>query len=70
MPARKTMTLNLTDAEMAVLEGLCARKDINKTTLLRQALRLYQTIDVRAERGDRLFFENELSKEKAEVVLL
>jgi hypothetical protein len=70
MSARKTMTLNLTDTEMGVLERLCAKKDINKTTLLRQALRLYQAIDARAERGDRLFFENELSKEKAEVVLL
>jgi len=64
------MTLNLTDAEMGVLEELCVRKDISKTTVLRQALRLYQAIDARAERGDRLFFENELTKEKAEVVLL
>jgi len=64
------MTLNLTDAEMGVLEELCARKDISKTTVLRQALRLYQAIDARAERGNRLFFENELTKEKTEMVLL
>ncbi|MCL2160441.1 MAG: transcriptional regulator [Betaproteobacteria bacterium] len=70
MSARKTMTLNLTDAEMSVLEELCARKDISKTTVLRQALRLYQAVEVRAERGDRLFFENELTKAKSEVVLL
>jgi len=64
------MTLNLTDAEMGVLEELCAKKDISKTTVLRQALRLYQAIDARAERGNRLFFENELTKEKTEMVLL
>lgn len=64
------MTLNLTDAEMEVLEKLCARKGVNKTSLLRQALRLYQTVDTRIQRGDKLIFENELTKEKAEVVVL
>lgn len=68
--SRKTMTLNLTDAEMEVLEKLCARKGVNKTSLLRQALRLYQTVDTRIQRGDKLIFENELTKEKAEVVVL
>lgn len=70
MMSKRTMTLNLTDAEMTVLEELCAKKDLNKTALLRQALRLYQLIDVRLERGEKVFVENDLTKEKAELAIL
>ena len=41
---KRTMTLNLTDAEMSALEELCVKKDLSKTSLLRQALRLYQLV--------------------------
>ncbi|WP_316979519.1 ribbon-helix-helix protein, CopG family [Shumkonia mesophila] len=67
---KKTMTLNLTDAEMRVLEELCAKKDLSKTALLRQALRLYQVVEARLEKGDKLFFEDDRTKEKAEVMML
>jgi predicted transcriptional regulator len=67
---KKTMTLNLTDAEMRVLDDLSARKDLSKTAVLRQALRLYQAIEVRVEKGDKLVFENEATREKAELMLL
>ena len=67
---KKTMTLNLTDAEMQVLEELSAKKDLSKTALLRQALRLYQMVEVRLEKGDKLFFEDDKTKEKAEVMML
>lgn len=70
MAAKKTMTLNLTDAEMRVLEELCDKKDLSKTALLRQALRLYQLVETRVEKGDKLFFEDEKTKEKAEVMML
>ena len=70
MAAKKTMTLNLTDAEMRVLEELCEKKDLSKTALLRQALRLYQLVETRVEKGDKLFFEDETTKEKAEVMML
>jgi predicted transcriptional regulator len=70
MAAKKTMTLNLTDAEMRVLEELCEKKDLSKTALLRQALRLYQLVEVRVEKGDKLFFEDDKTKEKAEVMML
>ena len=68
--AKRTMTLNLTDAEMAVLEALCQKRDLSKTALLRQALRLYQKVEERFEKGDKLFFEDEATKEKAEVMML
>jgi predicted transcriptional regulator len=70
MAAKRTMTLNLTDPEMQALDALSERKDMSKTAVLRQALRLYQMIETRAERGERLMFENELTKEKSELMLL
>lgn len=70
MAAKKTMTLNLTDAEMKALDELCERKDLSKTAVMRQALRLYQLVEVRVGRGDKLFFEDDSTKEKAEVMML
>lgn len=64
------MTLNLTDAEMDVLEELSVKKDLSKTALIRQALRLYQLVEARLEKGDKLFFEDDETKEKAEVMML
>lgn len=68
--SKKTMTLNLTEAEMAVLEDLCVKKDLSKTAVLRQALRLYQLIESRIDKGDRLFLEDDKTKEKSEVMML
>jgi Ribbon-helix-helix protein, copG family len=68
--SKKTMTLNLTEDEMRVLEELCAKKDVSKTSILRQALRLYQVVEARLESGGKLFFEDKETKEKAEVMIL
>ena len=70
MGTKRTMTLNLTEAEMEVLEALSEKKDLSKTALLRQALRIYQVIEARLESGDKLFFEDEKTKQKAEVMML
>jgi len=67
---RKAMTLNLTDEEMSVVESLARAKDLSKTAVIRQALRLYQAVDVRRARGDKLMVENDDTKEKSELVLL
>jgi hypothetical protein len=67
---KKTMTLNLTDAEMRALEQLSDKKDLTKTAVLRQALKLYQLVDVRLEQGGKLFFEDDSTKEKAELMVL
>lgn len=69
MATKRTMTLNLTDAEMEALEELATKKDLSKTAVLRQALRLYQTVNVRLELGEKMFFEDKQEK-KAEVVVL
>ena len=64
------MTLNMTETEMQVLAVLSEKKDLSKTALLRQALRMYQVIEARLENGDKLFFEDEKTKEKSEVMML
>lgn len=70
MNTKRTMTLNLTDTEMEVLQELCEKKDLNKTAILRQALRLYQLVEVRLDKGEKLYFENDMTKVKAEVMML
>jgi hypothetical protein len=67
---KKAMTLNLTDQEMAVLEKMCDKKELSKTALIRQALRLYQLVDTRTEKGEKIYFEHELTKQKSDLVLL
>jgi hypothetical protein len=64
------MTLNLTAAEMEVLEALAQRKDLSKTAVIRQALRLLQLVDTRVAQGEKLFFEDEVQKKKAELMVL
>jgi hypothetical protein len=70
MNEKRTMTLNLTDAEMTALHQLSTRKDLSKTAVIRQALRLYQMVDQRSQGGQKLYFENDSTKEKAELMLL
>jgi len=70
MPEKRTMTLNLTSAEMEALEGFARRKDLSKTAVIRQALRLYQLVDTRVAQGEKLFFEDELQKKKLELMVL
>lgn len=65
----KTMTLNLSDAEMVAIEALAEKKGLSKTSLVKQALRLYQTVDIRMEKGEKIYFEDE-KNQKSEVVLL
>jgi predicted transcriptional regulator len=67
---KKTMTLNLTPKEMEALEDLAQKKDLSKTAIVRQAIRLYQLVDARLEQGEKLFFEDEVEKKKAEVMVL
>jgi predicted transcriptional regulator len=67
---KRTMTLNLTDREMAALDELAGRKDLSKTQVVRQAIRLYQTVEIRLERGEKLFFEDEDKKSKSELMMI
>ena len=67
---RRTMTLNLTDREMEALEELAGRKDLSKTQVVRQAIRLYQTVESRLESGEKLYFEDKDKASKSELMML
>jgi hypothetical protein len=67
---KRTMTLNLTPREMAVLEDLASKKDLSKTGVMRLALRLLQAVDTKIQMGQKLMFEDEKTKEKSEMVLI
>lgn len=69
-PSKRAMTLSLTDAEMRAVEGLAVQKDLTKTAVIRQALRLYQLVDAPLTAGEKLFFESAEGREKAEVMVL
>ncbi|NEJ06821.1 ribbon-helix-helix protein, CopG family [Rhizobium leguminosarum] len=64
------MTLNLTEAEMDALEAICEEKGISKTALVRQALRLYKSVDERLARGEKVYVESADKTEKAELMVL
>ena len=70
MSEKRTMTLNLNSLEMQVLDRLAVQKGLTKTALVKQALRLYQSINERLERGEKLFMEDEDKNEKAELLVL
>ena len=70
MAEKRTMTLNLTEAEMNALEDLAIKKDLNKTVIIRQALRLYQMVDQRLREGKKVFIEDEMTKAKSELMFL
>ena len=67
---KRTMTLNLTPREMAVLEELAAKKDLSKTGVMKLALRLLQAVDAKIRMGQKLMFEDENTKEKSELVMI
>ncbi len=70
MNTKKTMTLNLTPQEMAVLEELSAKKDLTKTGVIKLAIRVLQSLDARISPGKKLLVEDETTKEKSELVIL
>ena len=69
MADKKTMTVNLSEAEMRALEEICQQKDLSKTAVVRQALRLYQLVNAKIAGGGKLFVEDE-KKERAELMVI
>lgn len=67
---RRQMTLMLSDKEMNLLDQLAASRGMSKTALVRQALRLYQSVTERLENGDKVFVERPSTLEKTELMVL
>jgi len=51
-----TLTLNLDDRHDEALQQLATEQDMSKAAVLRQALRLYQTVYLRQKAGEQLAF--------------
>jgi hypothetical protein len=66
----RVLMLNLSEPEMKSLDRLAERKGQTKSGVLRQALRLYESLDARVAKGARLVLEAPDKDEKAEVLLL
>lgn len=67
---RRQMTLVLNDKEMDLLDRLAERRGMSKTALVRQALRLYQSVTERIDSGEKVFVEAPATKEKTELMVL
>lgn len=67
---KKTMTLNLTAAEMQAVADLANRKELSKTAVIRQAIRLFQLVEERLSMGEKLYFEDEKAQKKSELMVL
>jgi hypothetical protein len=59
----------LSPAELELLTELSDKKEMSKSAILRQALRMMGVIEQRINQGEKLYFES-LDKQKSEVVLL
>jgi hypothetical protein len=64
MAEKRTVVIQLNEAEWDALEDLAKKKDLSKVAVMRQALRLYQLIDVRMSEGEKLVFEDKKSKKE------
>jgi hypothetical protein len=64
------MTLMLSDKEMTLLDRLSQSRGMSKTALVRQALRLYQSVTERIENGEKVFVEKPSTKEKTELMVI
>jgi len=69
MTVKRTMTLNLSSDEMTAVETIARRKDVTKTAIIKQAIRLYLLVDTRLGDGDKLFVEDD-EKQKTELAVL
>jgi predicted transcriptional regulator len=55
---------------MLVLEALAEKRAISKSAILRQALRLYESVETRLDQGERLYLESANKKDKSELLLI
>ena len=59
---QSTMTLNMPEREMLALEKIAEHHQMSKTAVMRQALRLYQLIDIRLRAGETFSFSGDADR--------
>lgn len=67
---KRALILTLSENEMTALGRLAGRKGQTKSAILRQALRLYDSLDAKLSQGNRLVLETPERAGKTEVLLL
>ena len=68
--SKRSILLHVSATEMQVLHSLAEKRGISKSALLRQALRLYESVETRLDQGERLYLESPNKKDKSELLLL
>ncbi len=69
MSKKTLISINLSPAELELLAELSEKKEMSKSAVLRQALRMMGLIEQRINQGEKFYFES-VDKEKSEVVLV
>ena len=67
---KRSILLHLSDTEMVVLKSLAEKRGLSKSAVLRQALRLYESVETRLDQGERLYLESPSKKDKSELLLI
>ena len=69
MSKKTLISLNLSEVELDLLAELSKKKEMSKSAVLRQALRMMVLIEQRINQGEKFYFES-VDKEKSEVILI
>ncbi|MEH2450238.1 hypothetical protein [Nostoc sp.] len=59
----------MSDTELELLNRLSEKKDMNKSAVLRQALRMMGLIEQRIAQGEKFYFET-VDEKKSELILV
>lgn len=70
MSDKRAMTLSLSEREMMLLEKLASDKSMSKTAVIKQAIGLYASMSSRIMQGEKVYMENPVTKDKAELMVL
>jgi cell division protein YceG involved in septum cleavage len=57
---KKIVQIELTEQEAAVIDSLAKQKQMSEEAILRQALRLYQSVEIRLQNGENFLFPTKL----------
>ena len=68
MSDKKMLTIKLSQQEMEMIEELARGKDVSKTAVIKQAVRLLMLVETRLGDGGKLFLEDD--KQKTELAVL
>ena len=69
MSKKTLISINLSEAELNLLADLSEKKEMSKSAVLRQALRMMGLIEQRISQGEKFYLES-ADKEKSEVLLV